>query len=65
MIKLKQSRFLLKCVHYIYTEVNIKHLYKDCALISEIDDFLEQYNFFRRETVMTQNGWGDALYVRI
>ena len=65
LLAFKGMTNLLKCVHYIYTEVNIKHLYKDCALMSEIDDFLQEYNFFRRETVMTQNGWGDALYVRV
>jgi FkbM family methyltransferase len=49
---------------YIYTEVNINHLYKDCALMSDIDDYLVNYGFSRVETHMTQFEWGDALYVK-
>lgn len=47
----------------IYLEVNVKELYKNCGLITEIDTFLEQYNFKRVITNITQHGWGDALYV--
>lgn len=47
----------------IYTEVNTKYLYKNCALINEIDEFLESKNFKRIITKMTNNGWGDAIYV--
>ena len=48
----------------IYLAVNETELYKNCALITEIDTFLSQYNFERVLTYMTQYGWGDALYVR-
>jgi FkbM family methyltransferase len=51
-------------VSYIYTEVNTKHIYKDCALIGELDSFLSEHGFVRKETSMTPHGWGDALYVR-
>ena len=47
----------------LYLEVNEKELYKNCALIEEIDAFLSQYNFKRVLTKFTQHGWGDALYV--
>ena len=47
----------------IYLEVNVNELYKNCALIDEIDAFLAQYNFKRVLTNMTHHGWGDALYI--
>jgi hypothetical protein len=47
----------------IYLEVNEKELYKNCGLITEIDAFLEEYNFKRVLTNMTCFGWGDALYI--
>ena len=53
----------LKYAKAIYLEVNVDELYKGCGLIGEIDDFLLQYNFKRVITHITQNGWGDALYV--
>lgn len=64
LLALKGMSTLLPHIKYAYLEVNIKHLYKDCALMTEIDDFLRPYGFSRQETVMTQHGWGDALYVK-
>ena len=52
-------------VKAIFTEVNTEEVYKGCAIISEIDDFLAPLGFERVETVMWQNHpWGDALYIR-
>lgn len=48
----------------IYLEVNEKELYKNCGFINEIDDFLNQYNFTRVTTNMTDWAWGDALYIK-
>lgn len=48
----------------LYLEVNVNELYKNCALIGEIDIFLAQYNFQRVLTNITCHGWGDALYIR-
>lgn len=63
LLVLKGSTALLdKTVDYIYTEVNEKSLYKDCALIGELDIFLSEYGFERVITKMTDYGWGDALY---
>lgn len=64
LLALKGSSKLLDQVKYIYSEVNEKYLYKDCALINEIDDFLTQYNFERVETKMLSHGWGDAFYIK-
>jgi hypothetical protein len=50
----------------IYLEVNEKELYKGCAIISEVDDFLGKNGFLRVATFREPFvGWGDALYIRI
>lgn len=54
----------LNQVDYIYTEVNMKYLYKDCALLHEIDAFLTEKGFRRELISMTRHGWGDAFYLR-
>jgi len=54
----------LNNVDYIYTEVNSDYVYKGCALISELDSYLSQFNFIRVETQMTDWKWGDAFYIR-
>lgn len=51
-------------IDYIYTEVNedAAQLYKNATKISELDEILKE--FLRVETSWTQQGWGDALYIR-
>lgn len=51
-------------IDYVYTEVNedSAQLYKNATKISELDDLLK--DFQRVETSWTQQGWGDALYIR-
>ena len=49
---------------YVYVEVNEKELYKGCALIPEVDRFLEALGFQRVRIKITRHGWGDALYSR-
>ncbi len=51
-------------INWIYTEVNREALYKNCAIVGEIDEYLEKLGFKREITVWTKFGWGDALYVR-
>jgi hypothetical protein len=55
----------LNNIDYIYTEINEKYLYEDCALVNEIDNYLSLFNFKRVETSMTPHGWGDAFYIKI
>lgn len=51
--------------NYIYTEVNTEYVYKNCALLQEIDDYLSKYGFKRSITKMCENyGWGDAFYIK-
>lgn len=64
LLVLKGASDFLKTVQFIYTEVNKKKLYKDCALIRDIDQHLSMFGFKRKETAWTRHGWGDALYVR-
>ncbi len=52
-------------IQYIFTEVNTEHVYKDCGLLSEIDEYLSRFGFERVETKMWLDcGWGDAFYMR-
>jgi FkbM family methyltransferase len=48
----------------IFTEVNYREMYKGCALINEITEFLDSKGFKMVEEVNTECGWGDALYIR-
>jgi FkbM family methyltransferase len=62
---LKGMEEYLNNVDYIYTEVNEDYVYKNCALITEIDDYLKKFNLYRVETVWCgDNKWGDAFYLR-
>lgn len=65
LLALKGFGELLNNIEFIYTEVNTNSLYKDCALIDEIDEYLSNFGFKRVETSMTQFEWGDALYKKI
>lgn len=56
---------ILPYIKAIYCEVNEKELYEGCALLPELDSFLEKYNFKRITTAMSQHGWGDALYIKV
>ena len=64
LLALKSFGELIKNFNYIYNEVNIASIYKNCALITEIDEYLNNYNFERVETTITQFEWGDALYLK-
>jgi FkbM family methyltransferase len=51
-------------VKWACVEVNTRRLYADCALITELDAFLDAAGFARLLTKMAVGkGWGDALYV--
>lgn len=65
LLALKGGIKSIKHVKALYVKVNSAELYKDCAFICEIDDFLAQYNFKRILTTMTPNKWGEALYIII
>ena len=62
---LKGMEEYLNKVDYIYTEVNSVYVYKDCCIVTELDDYLKNFGLYRVETKWYDNdNWGDALYVR-
>jgi len=63
LMALKGATNSIQYAKALYLEVNEKELYKNCGLITEIDQFLSHYHFKRVLTRMTEHGWGDALYV--
>jgi FkbM family methyltransferase len=64
LMALKGAINSIKHAKVLYLEINEKELYKGCALVTEIDSFLEGYGFIRIHTVMTPHGWGDGLYIK-
>lgn len=61
---LKGAAKELEKVKAIYTEVNFEEVYKECAVIGELDEYLMQFGFKRVLTIRTRAGWGDALYLK-
>lgn len=64
LLALRGMQKQLSFCNYLYLEVNEKHLYEDCSLIKDVDEFLSNFSFERKITKMTQHGWGDAFYVK-
>jgi len=71
LLALKGAGDLLKHVDALYLEVNTEEVYKNCAQLNEMDDFLKDKGFMRVALSIYKNGrgiedgWGDALYMRI
>ena len=65
LMALKGMGDLLNYFDYVYLEVNKDYVYKNCALVHEIDEYLSEYNYVRVETSWTNDQWGDSLYIRI
>lgn len=63
LLALRGATRYIKNASVLYLEVNERELYKNCALIKDIDLFVSQFNFKRVLTRMTQHGWGDAVYI--
>lgn len=62
---LKSMESYLQNIEYIYTEVNSDYVYEGCALIGEIDEYLEKFGFVRAETSWCGDyRWGDAFYIK-
>ena len=62
LLALKGAVNYLNYVKVVYIKIHETELYKGCSNIKEIDEFLGNYNFRRIITIMTDKGWGDALY---
>ena len=61
LLALRGATRTLAEVAAVYTEVNTAELYEGCALLDDLDAFLEP--FVRVDTAMTPHRWGDALYI--
>jgi FkbM family methyltransferase len=62
---LKGMESYLDKVDYLYTEVNCDYVYKECALIGELDEYLLKFGLHRVETKWCEDyRWGDAFYIR-
>ena len=62
---LKGMEEYLHKVDYVYTEVNSDYVYKDCALVTELDEYLQKFGLIRVETKWCGDfRWGDAFYIR-
>lgn len=64
LLALKGMGDLLNKFKYAYLEVNRDELYVNGAKVEEIDIYLDNYGFKRKETKMLGFGWGDALYIK-
>ena len=64
LMALKGAGDILDNADVLYLEVNTEHLYKDCSLLNELEEFLHSKNFHRVAIQMTAANWGDALYIR-
>jgi FkbM family methyltransferase len=61
---LKGATKTLDTVKWIYTEISTEELYEGQALEPELTDWLAARGFKKSLQVLTEYGWGDALYVR-
>ncbi|MEG4457132.1 FkbM family methyltransferase [Microcoleus sp. N9_A1] len=64
LLALQGAANWLKYVSGINTEVNYEELYDGCALIEQLDEFLEMHGFQRVATITHHPYWGDAFYVK-
>ena len=61
----KGARKTLESINLVYTEVNTEEVYINCALRSEIDDYLSEWGFVSTlEGFPYDNAWGDVLYIK-
>jgi len=54
----------LSYIDYIYTEVNDDNVYENNDLIQDIDAYLTNKGYSRKETLIINGNWGDALYIK-
>jgi len=61
---LRSAGKYLDNVKAVYSEINIEYVYENCGLLNEMNEFLESKGFKMVKKVLTNEGWGDALWVR-
>lgn len=61
---LQGALMALSSITAVLTEINMTELYKHCALLPDIDVFMQSNRFTRVAIGMVTKTYGDALYVR-
>jgi FkbM family methyltransferase len=61
---LKGAVKTLENIDYVYTEVNVDEVYKGCARLYDMDEFLLKFGFERVELDLSGKTWGDAFYIK-
>lgn len=61
---LKGARQTLNKIDYVFTEFNTVEMYEGCPKIEDIDLYLSEFGFERKETWYTSQNWGDAFYIK-
>jgi len=64
---LKGAEKTLENIDLIISEINKEEMYKDCAKVEDLDDYLSSHKFQRIATYWQQDGgtWGDGLYLKV
>ena len=62
---LKSMEKHLKNIDYIYTEVNVEEVYKNCDKMEDLTLFLSKFGFKLADArIYKQFGWGDGFYIK-
>ena len=61
---LKGAERYLEGVRALYLEVNEELLYEGCALLPELERWLDERGFSLVVKAMTPHGWGDGVFIR-
>ena len=65
LLAIKGMGELINNFDYLYLEVNDDQVYKGCALVTDIDEYVSKYGFKRVQTYWySGQGWGDAFYMK-
>lgn len=65
MLALISMGDMLSNFNYAILEINKKETYKDCALVEDIDKYMEAYGFVRAETGQwVGDTWTDGFYIK-
>lgn len=64
LLALKGTGDLLHYFEHAYLKINRDYVYKDAALINDIDEYLLKYNFKKVATNCTNEKAGDVLYIK-
>ena len=60
---LKGGSQTLKSIDYVYTEVNRAEVYKKCAMIEDVSDYLREFGLIKVAEAW-HGDWGDAFYIK-